>query len=159
MPIRVRRCRSVLPFAAALLWAAAGCDGSSTTAPSGLATVKMTIGSRVYTVEVADDEASREHGLMERDAMEADHGMIFVFPDAKERAFWMHHTRFPLDILYLRADGTVVSVATMLAYDEGTTPSHGAAQYAVELKAGQAAAAGVKAGDKLTLPPGLAAKN
>ena len=148
------RRRSVLPFAVALLSTVTGCDAGSTTAPSGLPVVKMTVGSKAYHIEVASDEASRQHGLMERDTLPTDHGMIFVFDDEQPRGFWMHHTRFPLDILFLATDGTVVSVHTMRAYDENTTPSDGPARYAVELAAGQAAAAGVKAGDKLKVPAG-----
>ena len=146
----LRRCRSSLVFAAALLSTAAGCDADSTTQPSGLPVVPMVIGGQTYHLEVAADEASRAHGLMERDAMPADHGMIFVFPDETPRNFWMHHTRFPLDIIYADRVGRVVSVHTMRPYDDGNTPSEGPAQYAIELSAGKAAA--VKPGDTLTIP-------
>ena len=144
-------------FATALLAAVAGCDADPTTKPAALPAVAMTVGTKRYTLEVAADEATRERGLMDRDGMPDDHGMIFVFPDERPRGFWMHHTRFPLDILFVDVEGVVVSVHTMKAYDEQTTPSGGPAMYAVELRAGQAAAAGVKTGDQLSIPP--AAKN
>ena len=144
-------------FTIALLSAVAGCDADPATRPAPLPTVAMAIGSKRYTLEVAADEASREHGLMERDAIPDGRGMIFVFPDERPRGFWMHHTRFPLDILFVDVEGVVVSVHTMKAYDEQTTPSGGPAMYAIELPAGQAAAAGVKAGDTVTIP--AAAKN
>jgi len=126
-----------------------GCEHS----PAGLATVKMQIGKRTFTLEVADTSASQEHGLMERDSMPSDHGMIFVFPQEQERFFWMKNTRFPLDIIFVDASGKIVSIHQMRAYDLHTTPSDAPAKYAIELNAGAAGDAGVQAGDKLNIPP------
>ena len=139
-----------LSFAAALLLVTTGCDAGPATAPSGLPLVPMSIAGSTYHLEVAATDATRQHGLMERDKLPGDSGMIFVFPTEEDRGFWMYHTRFPLDIIYVRSDGTVVSVHTMRPYDEHTTPSGGPARYAIELAAGKAAA--VKAGDRLVLP-------
>src|SRR2546421_8067051 len=110
---RTRTMESLIPFVLALAACAAGCDQS----PSGLATVKMSIGKNTYTLEVADTVASQERGLMERDSMPANHGMIFVFPRERMREFWMKNTRFPLDIIFLDAAGHIVSVAQMKPYD------------------------------------------
>ena len=126
-----------------------GCNGG---APSNLRTVQMPIGSKTYTLEVADTPDTREHGLMKRDSLPADRGMIFVFPDVTERSFWMKHTRIPLDIIYVDPDGKVVSTATMKPYDLGKTSSNGPSKYAIELNAGQVKANGVKAGDQLVIP-------
>jgi uncharacterized membrane protein (UPF0127 family) len=104
-------------------------------------------------MEIAADEPSRERGLMERDTLAADHGMIFVFDHASAQAFWMHHTRFPLDIIFADEHGKVVSVHNMKPYDEHTTYSDGPAKYAIELPAGAAAKEGVKEGDTLHIPP------
>jgi uncharacterized membrane protein (UPF0127 family) len=114
----------------------------------------MPIGSRTYTLEVADTPASREQGLMKRDAMPADHGMLFVFPDVDQRSFWMKHTRIPLEILYLDASGRVVHAASMKPYDLSRVPSYTPAKYAIELNAGQLAANGAKVGDQLSIPEG-----
>ncbi|HEX4797068.1 MAG TPA: DUF192 domain-containing protein [Humisphaera sp.] len=132
-----------------LAWAG-GCQNS----PSGLATVKMQIGKNTFTLEVADTEATREHGLMERDSMPQDHGMIFVFGEERELDFWMKNTRFPLDILYVDAGGKVVSIKQMKPYDLGTTPSDYPAKYAIELNLGAAADAHVHVGDKISIPAG-----
>lgn len=142
---------TTLAFAAALLAATTGCDASATTQPdSGLPVVTMTIAGQKYHLEVAANDASRQHGLMERARLPADHGMVFVFTDEQPRNFWMHHTRFPLDIIYVDHAGKVVSVRTMKAYDETGIPSNGPATYAIELNAGKAA--DVKPGDTLDLP-------
>ena len=127
-----------------------GCSSSQPT--SGLPTVQMTIGSRVYTLEIANTLATQETGLMRRDSMPADHGMIFVFDTAAPQYFWMKNTRFDLDIIYITADGHVDSVKTMKAYDETSVPSEGPVKYAVELNAGQGVLTGIKIGDSLNIP-------
>jgi uncharacterized membrane protein (UPF0127 family) len=133
-----------------LLLVLIGCDSNAS--PSGLRTVKMPIGSKTYTIEIANAPDTREHGLMERDAMPADHGMIFVFPDVAERGFWMKHTRFPLEILYVDQNGRVVHWATMKPYDLTNIPSNEPAKYAIELNVGSIKDSGVKVGDVLSIP-------
>ena len=133
-----------------------GCEPKSV---SGLATVPMEIGSKTFTLEVADRTESRTYGLMRRDSMPADHGMIFVFDKDEQRGFWMKNTRIPLDIIFVDSAGKVVSVKQMKPYDLSSTPSDGPAQYAIELNKGAAEAAGVKAGMTLKLPSGLSSKD
>jgi uncharacterized protein len=133
-----------------LLFLLAGCG--ETTPSSQLRTVRMPIGSRTYTLEVADTPATREHGLMKRDSMPTDHGMLFVFPDVDKRAFWMKHTRIPLEILYLDESGKIVHTASMKPYDLSRVPSYAPAKYAIELNAGQLTANGAKVGDVLPIP-------
>ena len=138
--------------------AATGCkqQAPATPAPAttGLPTARMKIGSRDFVLEIARSESEQEKGLMQRDAMPADHGMIFVFNDDQTRNFWMKNTRFPLDILFVDRVGKVVSVHTMKAYDETNTSSDFPARYAIELNQGAAADAKVNAGDVLLIPPG-----
>ena len=151
--------RLTFPIHAALLTALfllAGCENKPT---SGLATVPMQLGSKTFTLEVADRTDSRTFGLMRRDSMPADHGMIFVFGEEEPRGFWMKNCRIPLDIVFIDHAGKVVSVKQMKAYDLNTTPSDGPAQYAIELNLGAASAAGVTPGMTLTLPPGLSSKD
>jgi uncharacterized protein len=126
----------------------------STAAPlPTLPTTAIKIGSATFQMEIAGDPTSQEHGLMERDTLPADHGMIFVFADIAYRNFWMHHTRFPMDIIFADEHGQVVSTSTMKPYDETGIPSNFPAKYALELPAG--AAASVKAGDTISIPPAV----
>jgi hypothetical protein len=125
------------------------CDRPPT---SNLPTTSMTIGKKTYTLEIAAREADRDHGLMQRDSMPSDHGMIFVFPDRQMRNFWMKNTRIPLDIIFLDSDGSIVSIHHMEPYKLDNVPSDLPAQYAIELNAGQAGEAGVKFDDIVKLP-------
>lgn len=144
-------------IASLLLLLLTGCEADAV--KSGLQTVKMEIGNKTFTLEVADREETRAHGLMRRDSMPAGHGMIFVFKQEAPLGFWMKNTRIPLDILYLDAKGKVVSVKQMRPYDMNTTPSDGPAQYAIELNHGTAEKVGVTAGAVLKIPEGLSAKD
>jgi len=134
-----------------LLLLVVGCRQSST-APSGLPTVSMQVGQKTFTLEVANNDDTRQRGLMRRDTMPASWGMIFVFADADERAFWMENTRIPLDIIYLDESGKVISIKQMKPYDRSTVSSDGKARWAIELNQGAAAGAGVKVGDNLKIP-------
>lgn len=152
--------KGVIKFAIFLIVSAfvatpVGCDqnqSQQTQPASTLPTVKMKIGTRTYELEIARTPAEHEKGLMKRDSMPADHGMIFVFKTEEVQLFWMKDTRFPLDILFLDHDGKVVLVAQMKPYDLSNTSSEKPAQYAIELNAGQANQAGVKAGQLLEIP-------
>jgi uncharacterized membrane protein (UPF0127 family) len=62
-------------------------------------------------VEVASDDATREQGLMYRDHMADDRGMIFLFPQAGEYPFWMKNTLIPLDMIWMDADHRIVHIA------------------------------------------------
>jgi uncharacterized membrane protein (UPF0127 family) len=135
-----------------LSFAGGGCEQQSQS-PAGLPVVKMDIGRQKFAIEVARSAGEQETGLMKRDAMPADHGMIFVFADDQVRRFWMKNTRFPLDILFLDSTGKVVSVRQMQAYDMNETSSDFPARYAVELNSGAAAQSGVQVGDILDIPP------
>jgi uncharacterized membrane protein (UPF0127 family) len=132
------------------LLAAGGCNQSG----SGLPTADMQIGKKTFEVELARTDADQEKGLMDRDSMPGDHGMLFIFTDEKELTFWMKDTRIPLDILFLDHGGRVVSIHSMKPYDLATTSSDFPAKYAIELNAGAAGAAAAHVGDVIALPPG-----
>lgn len=108
-----------------------------------------------FEIEIAADDASRERGLMFRDSMPADHGMLFLFDDMQPRIFWMKNTHIPLDILYFDQNYKLVSVqqrvppCSSAGNDCPQYPSTGPAQYVLELNAGTADKLGVKEGDKL----------
>jgi hypothetical protein len=144
---------NMLTILAAVMAAGAlvGCR-SSNEAPGGLPVVEVRVGSKTLTLEVAATPDSRQTGLMKRDSMPADHGMLFVFPAEESLGFYMKNTRIPLDIIFLDASRRVVSIETMKPYDLSTTDSAGPSKYAIEVNAGVAKASGVKVGDTIDIP-------
>ena len=108
-----------------------------------------------FHVEQADDAASQQRGLMFRESMPDDHGMLFNFSDEQVRTFWMKNCRMPLDILYFDANYKLVSVQQRVPACRSdpcpTYPSEGPSKYVLELNAGTADKLGVKPGDALTV--------
>ena len=119
------------------------------------------IGGQRYTVEVADDDAERSRGLMFRDELAADRGMLFVHEREEPQAYWMKNTRIALDILYFDAVARLVSqqrdVPPCSLGDRCPPyPSAAPALYVLELNAGEAARLGLADGAVLKLGPGVA---
>lgn len=142
---------------AALLAGPLACDRGDPSSPAAQQgqqwwAVPMQIGNKTFRLEIADTPQARKTGLMHRKSMPADHGMIFVFDREQDLSFWMQNTHIPLDVIYLDGQGKVVSVKKLEPLDETGVPSDAPAKYAIELNRGQAAAAGVKPGDVLTIP-------
>jgi uncharacterized membrane protein (UPF0127 family) len=108
-----------------------------------------------FSVEVVRTPEKQALGLMYRDELPENHGMLFVFPSEGRRSFWMKNTRIPLDILYFDADLRLVSVSADTPPCRTARcpsyPSEGPAQYVLELNAGQGEALGLKTGDHLIL--------
>lgn len=108
-----------------------------------------------FIVEVADDPGERNLGLMFREEMADDEGMLFIFEQESPRAFWMKNTRIPLDILYFNRRLTLVSlyrhVPPCRADPCPNYPSEKPAKYVLELNAGTADRLRVEPGDSLIL--------
>jgi uncharacterized membrane protein (UPF0127 family) len=116
-------------------------------------TVTTSTGEHRFMVEIADDDAERQRGLMEREPLADDRGMLFEFPDVAERGFWMRNTPSPLDIIYVDPHGRIVSIAKNAApYSEAIIPSNGPASGVLELRAGRADEIGAKPGDRISHP-------
>ena len=113
-------------------------------------------GKRFY-VEIADTDETRARGLMFRDELADNRGMLFIFRQEAPRSFWMRNTRIPLDIIYLGRDLHVVSIvhnARPCRSRSGRCPSYpseGPAMYVLEVNAGQARALGLEKNDRLAV--------
>jgi hypothetical protein len=118
-------------------------------------TETLTIGGETYTVELAFQRHVRQKGLMFRDQLEPNTGMLFVFAHEKPRVFYMKNCLIDLDILFMKASGEIAQITTMkvpepgkpLIYYRCETP----VQYAMELSAGTVACLGLEVGRKIAL--------
>ncbi|MGJ8685243.1 MAG: DUF192 domain-containing protein [Nonlabens sp.] len=111
-------------------------------------TTKDTI--QLLDLEIADTEYDVQTGLMYRTSMKNNQAMLFVFEAEQELAFYMKNTQIPLDIIYLNADGAIVSfVENAKPMDETLLPSEAPAQYTLEINAGLAEKWGLDLGDVL----------
>jgi uncharacterized protein len=101
-------------------------------------------------VEIADDGAKRAQGLMNRDSLPADEGMLFVYPSEEPRSFWMKNTRIPLSIAYIDQGGRIVAIKDLQPMSTRGVPSGAPALYALEVNQGWFAKKGVLPGARVT---------
>lgn len=118
------------------------------------ATVPLSIetrrGVRRFRVEIARTGAEQERGLMFRKAMARDHGMIFPISPPRPASFWMKNTLIPLDMVFIRPDGTIASIAARATpLSLATVDSVEPVAAVLELVGGEAARAGIAAGDRV----------
>lgn len=136
----------------------AGCAGAGTAqGPNGepmeALTVVTSTGEHDFLVEIADDDMERQRGLMHREPLADDRGMLFEFPDVAERGFWMHNTPSPLDIIYIDSYGRIVSIAkNATPNSDAVLPSNGPAAGVLEIRGGRADQIGAKPGDRIRHP-------
>ena len=110
-------------------------------------------GEKEFQVEIADDPRETEIGLMYRRQMAQNEGMLFDFGAEAPRSFWMQNTYIPLDMLFIKADGTIDSIAERATpLSEKSVPSKGAVRFVLEINGGLSDTLGIEAGDKVLGP-------
>lgn len=129
----------------------AHCVGQKELKPLEPLTLFTAKGAAKLLVEIADTPTKQEYGLMCRRSLAPDRGMLFVFKGVPgDRAFWMRNTLIPLDIIYIRPDGRVLSIAANAQpLNEMPIPSGGPTRAVLELPGGRAAQLGLAPGDKV----------
>ena len=150
---RIKKSRVPLPALAVLLAALA--------APPALAqsprpaTVQLTAGIHLITAEVADSDPSRTRGLMFRQNLPANHGMLFIFDRKSTHCMWMRNTLIPLSVAFIDDDGTIVNIENMQPHDDSSHCARQPVRYALEMTQGWFAQKGIGPGAKLgRLPVG-----
>lgn len=103
-----------------------------------------------FSVEIARSGEDLAHGLMFREHLKNDAGMLFIFPHVDEAQMWMRNTKIPLDMLFIDANGRIVKIAeNARPYDERVISSLEPVRGALEINGGLAAAMGIKVGDQV----------
>ena len=149
--------------AAGLALALPGCTGGGTAA-TAVADGKIVVavvsatGKHVFKVEVARTPAEQERGLMFRTDITTDGGMLFTPYPAdggapREASFWMKNTPTPLDILFIRPDGTIATIAeNTVPFSEDPVPSREPVSAVLEILGGRSAELGIAEGDRVSWP-------
>ena len=107
-----------------------GCENPETTR------YPLHVQDTVFYVELADSPEERQRGLMHRQSLASDHGMLFIFSDSQVRSFWMRNTYIDLSIAYIDSNGVIIDILDMEALDETPVRSSLPAQYALEVNKG-----------------------
>jgi uncharacterized membrane protein (UPF0127 family) len=116
---------------------------------TGLPVITLTIGGQSVHADIANTNATREIGLMYRQKMGKQEGMLFVFPELGYHAMWMRNTLIPLSVAYADESGVILSIHEMLPLTEVPHQSAGPARYALEMNANWFAGNKVKVGDTI----------
>lgn len=109
-------------------------------------------GDRAFQIEIADDGGEREAGLMFRETMPDDRGMLFVFPQTQGVGFWMKNTPMALDLLFIGQDGHIKAIRQGAPHSEAVIAPDQPVRFVLELKAGTAARENIKEGDLVKHP-------
>ena len=111
--------------------------------------VELTAGMHVIKAEFADTFQTRARGLMHREKLAQNAGMLFRFDEAATQCMWMKNTLIPLSVAFLDEAGTIVTILEMQPHDETSRCSSGPARYALEMNRAWFAERGIKPGMKL----------
>lgn len=127
------------------------CLSFANTTETKFARIQVEVNQQTLPLEYANTFELRAQGLMFREEMCDDCGMLFKFEFAKHAGMWMKNTLIPLDVAFIRADGKITDIKAMQPHDLRTTSSSEAVLYAWEMNQGWFAQNDIKVGDKITL--------
>ncbi|MBP8307609.1 MAG: DUF192 domain-containing protein [Burkholderiaceae bacterium] len=131
--------------------AAAPKEQANPTLPS----VELQAGIHLIRAEVAADFGTRARGLMFRESLGTNKGMIFVFQEPSRQCFWMRNTRIPLSAAFIDDSGRIVNIADMQPHSEQSHCSAQPVRYVLEMEQGWFARKGLKEGSRLSGPKGM----
>lgn len=111
--------------------------------------IKLTAGMYIINAEVADTFVTRMQGLMFRESMAANDGMLFIFDEPAIQCMWMKNTLIPLSVAYIADDGSIVNIEDMKPQTEDSHCTRRPVRFALEMNAGWFASKGLREGAKL----------
>lgn len=131
-----------------LIFSICSCNSNS----NNVDRIGISIGSNLLNVEVAATHEARATGLMHRESMDDDSGMIFIFDKEQSVSFWMKNTLIPLSIAYIGKDGLIQDIYDMKPLSlEGVPSKRSSVLYALEVNVGYFDKHSIKAGDLVDL--------
>lgn len=116
---------------------------------NALPTVQLSAGMHLIKAEVAASDPARARGLMFREYLPPNGGMIFLFEEKARQCMWMRNTLIPLSVAFLADDGSIINIEDMEPRTELSHCSSAPARYALEMSRGWFAAKGIKPGMKI----------
>lgn len=153
LPSVFRQFTARLVAAASL--AAAGVLLPALTWAQGMPVQQLRAGMHLIQAEVAAAPATRERGLMFREQLAPNAGMLFIFDAPATQCMWMRNTLIPLSVAFIAADGTVANIEDMAPKTEDSHCAVKPVLYALEMDKGWFARRGIKAGTKIEGIPGV----
>ncbi|HEY0821386.1 MAG TPA: DUF192 domain-containing protein [Rhizobacter sp.] len=133
----------------ALCLAACGAHVAAQNTPQSLPTIQLGAGIHNIKAQVAQTPEQRQTGLMFRQTMPTNEGMLFVFEQPAQQCFWMKNTFLPLSTAFIADDGTIVNIEDMKPHSLDSHCSAQPVRYVLEMNQGWFAKRGIKPGSKL----------
>jgi uncharacterized membrane protein (UPF0127 family) len=137
----LKRVLALLSFATASVFACA--------ATAGMPVIQLKAGMHLVQAEVAADFGDRMQGLMYRESLAPNAGMLFVFDENATHCMWMKNTLIPLSVAFIDERGTIVNIADMEPHSEQSHCASAPSLFALEMTRGWYAQRGIKPGTKL----------
>jgi len=141
------------PALATLVLAATASVAPAQNGPQKLSTIKLSAGMHVLNVEVAQTPQEHSIGLMFRQSMPTNDGMLFIFDQPGQQCFWMKNTLLPLSVAFIDDSGTVANIDDMKPQTLDSHCSTKEVRYVLEMNDGWFAKRGIKPGMKLQGAP------
>ncbi len=127
-------------------------SGRADTASNGVLEIASGEIRHHFDVEIADESEERSRGLMFRDFLSPESGMLFIYPREQIASFWMKNTFIPLDMLFIADDGTILQIAPKtVPHSLEPVQSERPVRAVLEINGGQAEAMGIEVGDTVKL--------
>jgi uncharacterized protein len=130
------------------------CLAATAALAQSLPTVQLNAGMHLIRAEVAADFGARAQGLMHRESLATNAGMLFIFDEADKHCMWMKNTLVPLSVAFMDDAGAIVNIADMEPQTERSHCAARPARYALEMNRGWFAARGIKPGSRIGGVPG-----
>ncbi|AWL12892.1 hypothetical protein HMF8227_02440 [Saliniradius amylolyticus] len=111
--------------------------------------IEVSVNEQSYVLELAESPGQRARGLMYRESLCEDCGMLFVYSRPRVISMWMKNTAIPLDVAFIKENGEIIAIKQMQPYDLSSVTSEKSATYAWEANQGWFSEQGIKVGDRV----------